>query len=72
MPAHEGEEFVFVCNGQATLHSEHYEPLVLDPGDSVYFDSGAGQGGGQRLRKCFFAMNFPIRKEAVETHYEKE
>lgn len=42
MPAHEGEEFVYVCAGQATLHSDHYEPLVLNPGDSVYFDSGAG------------------------------
>lgn len=42
MPAHEGEEFIYVCSGEVTLHSEHYEPLVLEPGDSVYFDSRGG------------------------------
>lgn len=42
LPAHEGEEFVFVLKGQITLYSAHYEPLVLNEGDSVYFDSGAG------------------------------
>jgi transcriptional regulator with XRE-family HTH domain len=42
LPAHEGEEFVFVISGTVELHSEHYEPLTLKPGDSVYFDSRAG------------------------------
>lgn len=41
-PAHDGEEFVFVLKGQVTLYSAHYEPLVLNEGDSVYFDSGSG------------------------------
>lgn len=39
MSAHEGEEFVFVLTGKVVMRSEHYEPLVLNPGDSVYFDS---------------------------------
>jgi transcriptional regulator with XRE-family HTH domain len=42
LPSHEGEEFIFVISGQVTLHSEHYEPLTLDSGDSAYFDSRAG------------------------------
>lgn len=42
LPSHEGEEFIFVVSGSVTLHSEHYEPLTLGPGDSAYFDSRAG------------------------------
>lgn len=42
LPSHEGEEFIFVISGSVTLHSEHYEPLTLGPGDSAYFDSRAG------------------------------
>jgi transcriptional regulator with XRE-family HTH domain len=42
LPSHEGEEFIFVVSGEVTLHSEHYEPLTLGPGDSAYFDSRAG------------------------------
>ena len=36
--AHPGEEFLLVIDGQLCLHTEHYEPLTLDVGDSVYFD----------------------------------
>ncbi len=36
--AHPGEEFLLVIDGQLCLHTEHYEPLNLDVGDSVYFD----------------------------------
>lgn len=42
LPSHEGEEFVYVISGSVTLYSEHYEPLTLCAGDSVYFDSRAG------------------------------
>src|SRR5262249_14354227 len=42
LPSHEGEEFVYVLSGHVTVYSEHYEPLALGPGDSVYFDSRAG------------------------------
>jgi transcriptional regulator with XRE-family HTH domain len=37
---HDGEEFIFVVSGELELHSESYAPLRLQPGDSVYFDSG--------------------------------
>jgi transcriptional regulator with XRE-family HTH domain len=37
---HNGEEFIFVVDGELELHSESYAPLCLRSGDSVYFDSG--------------------------------
>ncbi|HET9390276.1 MAG TPA: XRE family transcriptional regulator [Steroidobacteraceae bacterium] len=39
---HEGEEFTFVLEGRMALHTEFYEPLILDVGGSVYFDSTMG------------------------------
>jgi transcriptional regulator with XRE-family HTH domain len=39
---HPGEEFVYVVEGQLTFQIEGHEPRVLEPGDSVYFDSGLG------------------------------
>ncbi len=42
LPAHEGEELVFVLSGSVIVYSEHYEPLELMEGDSVYFDSRSG------------------------------
>jgi transcriptional regulator with XRE-family HTH domain len=39
---HDGEEFVLVLDGALILASEFYEPLRLEPGDSVYFDSRMG------------------------------
>lgn len=37
---HSGEEYLYVLDGSMELHSDIYAPLVLGPGDSVYFDSG--------------------------------
>lgn len=42
LPAHAGEEFVYVLTGKVTIHSEHYRPITLTPGDSCYFDSRMG------------------------------
>ncbi|WEK52120.1 MAG: XRE family transcriptional regulator [Candidatus Kaistia colombiensis] len=39
---HSGEEFFYVLSGQVTLHTEHYAPTLLAPGDSCYFDSSMG------------------------------
>ncbi|MGH8138190.1 MAG: helix-turn-helix domain-containing protein [Steroidobacteraceae bacterium] len=39
---HEGEEFTWVLEGRLALHTEYYEPLILDVGDSVYLDSTMG------------------------------
>ncbi|MVO17276.1 helix-turn-helix domain-containing protein [Parasedimentitalea huanghaiensis] len=41
---HRGEEFMFVISGSLTLYTEHYRPLEMTEGDSVYYDSGMGHG----------------------------
>ncbi|QBK31846.1 XRE family transcriptional regulator [Roseitalea porphyridii] len=42
MISHAGEEFFYVLSGEVTLHTEHYAPARLGPGDSCYFDSTMG------------------------------
>lgn len=39
---HGGEEFLLVLEGSILLYSEFYEPLQLNAGDSLYFDSDMG------------------------------
>lgn len=39
LAGHAGEEFLYVLDGHLVLHSAHYAPLHLAPGDSVYFDA---------------------------------
>jgi transcriptional regulator with XRE-family HTH domain len=39
---HEGDEFAIVLEGAVELHTEVYEPLRLEVGESVYFDSRVG------------------------------
>ena len=41
---HQGEEFMFVLSGELILYTEHYRPLRMGAGDSVYYDSGMGHG----------------------------
>lgn len=39
---HDGEEFLIVIEGKIEFYSEFYEPVTLDVGDSVYYDSSMG------------------------------
>lgn len=39
---HDGEEFLMVLEGEILLYTEFYEPLALESGDSIYFDSDMG------------------------------
>ena len=39
---HDGEEFIYVLDGEIELHTEFYESTTLQPGDSAYFDSRMG------------------------------
>lgn len=39
---HAGEEFLYVLSGELEFYSEHYEPVTLRKGDSLYYDSGMG------------------------------
>ena len=39
---HEGEEFIYVLAGQITVHTDFYQPILLNRGDACYFDSTMG------------------------------
>lgn len=39
---HDGEEFSYIVSGRLELHTEFYEPLIVETGGSVYFDSTMG------------------------------
>jgi transcriptional regulator with XRE-family HTH domain len=44
LPRHDGEEFVYVVEGEIMLHTEFYGPLRLRSGDCCYFDSNMRHG----------------------------
>jgi transcriptional regulator with XRE-family HTH domain len=39
---HAGEEFIFVLTGRVEVHTEFYAPVILEPGQCMYIDSGMG------------------------------
>ncbi len=39
---HPGEEFIYVVKGALIVHTEFYDPVRLEEGQSLYIDSGMG------------------------------
>lgn len=39
---HSGEEYIYVLEGRVEIHTEFYDPLVLETGESLYIDSNMG------------------------------
>lgn len=39
---HSGEEYIYVLEGRVEIHTEFYDPLVLEAGESIYIDSNMG------------------------------
>src|SRR5688572_32820860 len=39
---HPGEEYIYVLEGPVEIHTEFYEPVVLQTGESIYIDSTMG------------------------------
>jgi transcriptional regulator with XRE-family HTH domain len=39
---HSGEEYVYVLRGRIEVHTEFYDPVLLDEGESIYIDSNMG------------------------------
>jgi len=39
---HPGEEYIYVLQGPVEIHTEFYEPVVLQTGESIYIDSTMG------------------------------
>lgn len=56
---HSGEEFIYVLEGAIVVHTEHYAPVRLEKGGSIYIDSlmghayvAAGDGEATVLGVC--------------------
>ena len=39
---HSGEEYIHVLEGRMEVHTEFYDPIVLEAGEAVYIDSNMG------------------------------
>ncbi|MCA0943177.1 XRE family transcriptional regulator [Salipiger pacificus] len=44
LESHDGEETLYVLSGRVELTVEHYETVILEPGDCAYFDSTIKHG----------------------------
>jgi transcriptional regulator with XRE-family HTH domain len=44
LEGHAGEEFIFVIEGTLVFYMQHYAPLRLEVGDSIYFDANTPHG----------------------------
>lgn len=65
---HRGEEFVIILDGEVELHTEHYEPVRLSKGDSVYIDSTmphAMISVSKDLARILFVCTHAIPEEGV-------
>ena len=58
--SHDGEEFIFVLEGEIQVHLETYSPFTLKAGESAYIDSGmrhafvsVGTASARMLSVCF-------------------
>lgn len=62
--SHEGEEFMYVLEGEVTIHTDHYSPVVLGVGDSCYWDSSMGHAclstGPQQAKVLWVSSNADI------------
>lgn len=71
---HEGEEFLYVVDGQLELHTDCYSPLVLGRGESVYFDSRMGHAyvaGGEGPCHALSVCTVPRSPKAARRIAEK-
>lgn len=44
LTTHSGEEVLYVLSGQVEVHTEDREPVLLEAGDCMFFDSSLGHG----------------------------
>ncbi|HWL71642.1 MAG TPA: XRE family transcriptional regulator [Geminicoccus sp.] len=57
-----GEELLYVLEGTVIFYMQHYAPLVMEPGDSVYFDAGTPHAAYARDgRARFLSVTFQPR-----------
>ncbi|MGQ9425408.1 helix-turn-helix domain-containing protein [Gilvimarinus sp. F26214L] len=53
---HAGEEFLLVLEGQIEVYTEYYEPVLLNEGDSMYYDAAMGHCLVSRSKKDALAL----------------
>jgi transcriptional regulator with XRE-family HTH domain len=53
---HAGEEFIYVLKGSVEVHTEFYDPVVLEAGECIYIDSDMGHAylAGPECEEAFF------------------
>lgn len=39
---HSGEEYIYVLKGRIEIHTDFYDPVLLEKGESIYIDSNMG------------------------------
>ena len=62
---HQGEEFIYVIEGRIEVHSEFYDPVVLDAGQGIYIDSSMGHAYGVAAG-CAEALGLGVCSSADE------
>ena len=74
MMRHEGEEFLYILEGELELHTECYAPLVLKARESVYFDSRMGHAyiaRGTEPCRALSMCTVPQDPQSIEQHNGK-
>ena len=64
---HPGEEFVYVIEGEVELHTEHYEPVRLEKGDSCYYDATMGHAFVRATSAGAMILNITAHPAATES-----
>jgi transcriptional regulator with XRE-family HTH domain len=65
---HPGEEFVLVLEGATELHTEHYEVMRLEKGDSCYYDATMGHAFVRATDGPALILNITAHPAPVETN----
>ena len=75
---HSGEEYTHVLEGRVVLHTEFYDPIVLEVGESVYIDSNmghaylAGEGCDEAVVLCVCSSADESLMESLLNLYGKD
>jgi transcriptional regulator with XRE-family HTH domain len=70
---HPGEEFLYVIEGRLALYTDAYAPVILEPGESSYFESAMGHAyvahECERVRfLCICTVPAESRNSATPSH----
>lgn len=71
---HSGEEFVYVIEGTLAVHTEFYDPVELQAGESIYIDSGMGHayicGEGSKATTILGVMSSADEDLSAFAHHD--